>query len=53
VDGADKTLSSIFTAKLTRVAGDASDTYTGDALLKEFDIHYQIDAMGSRQEFIK
>jgi len=26
---------------------------TGDVLLKEFDIHYQIDAHGSRQEYIK
>jgi hypothetical protein len=26
---------------------------TGDVLLKEFDIHYQIDGLGSVQEFVK
>lgn len=26
---------------------------SGDVLLKEFDIHYQIDQQGSRQEFVK
>jgi len=26
---------------------------TGDVLVKEFDLHYQMDMMGSRQEFIK
>ena len=26
---------------------------TGDVLLKEFDIHYQVDQQGSRQEFVK
>jgi len=26
---------------------------SGDVLLKEFDIHYQIDQIGSRQEFVK
>jgi hypothetical protein len=31
----------------------AGDSYTGDASLKEFDLHYQIDTRGSRQEYIK
>lgn len=26
---------------------------SGDVLMKEFDIHYQIDQIGSRQEFVK
>ena len=32
---------------------DGADPYTGEALLKEFDIHYLLDAFGSRQEFTK
>jgi len=46
-------ISSMVIFKLSRVGGDASDTMTGDAALLEFDIHYQINAFGSRQEFIK
>lgn len=30
-----------------------ADPYTGDALMKEFDFHYEINQMGSRQEYIK
>jgi len=26
---------------------------SGEVLVKEFDIHYQIDSFGSRQEFVK
>lgn len=26
---------------------------TGDVLVKEFDIHYQIDSIGSNSEYIK
>jgi len=29
------------------------DTYTGNALFKEFDIHYEMDTLGSRTELIK
>jgi hypothetical protein len=36
-----------------RIGGDGTDTYTGNALLKEFDIHYQIDEIGSKDEFTK
>lgn len=28
-------------------------TNVGDALLKEFDIHYQIDTFGSQEEYVK
>lgn len=37
--------------KLYRVG--ASDSYTGDSSVKEFDIHHQIDSNGSDQEFTK
>jgi len=29
------------------------NTYTGDALTFQFDIHYEIDTVGSRQEYVK
>jgi len=40
IDGTGKTSSSILSIGLFRNATDGADTYTGDALLKEFDIHY-------------
>ena len=39
--------------EISRVGGDASDTYGADARLLEFDIHYQIDSMGSEAEYEK
>jgi hypothetical protein len=39
--------------KLSRLADDVGDTYDADARLIEFDIHYQINTLGSRLEFIK
>ena len=39
--------------KLSRIGGDASDTYGADARLLEFDIHYQINTLGSELEFVK
>lgn len=45
-------LSTMIGIVLQRV-NDANDTYAGNAKLLEFDIHYQIDAPGSRLEFIK
>jgi len=44
-------LSSLLTILVSRIGG--SDSYTGDALLKEFDIHYQIDSVGSREPMSK
>ena len=46
ISGAGKTASSILTILISRIGGDATDTYTGAALLKEFDIHYEIDKLG-------
>jgi len=53
IDGTGKEISSILTIKLSRIGGDATDTYNTDALLKEFDIHYEIDTLGSREEYSK
>lgn len=49
IDGTGKKLSSIFEVKFYR----DDNTTTGDVLGKEFDIHFQLDQNGSRQEFIK
>jgi len=53
ISGAGKGMSSLLSMKLSRIGGNASDTYTADALLKEFDIHYEIDTIGSREEMVK
>ena len=47
------TISCMMLILVSRIGGDASDTYTGTAKLNEFDIHYQIDALGSREEYVK
>ena len=39
--------------KVSRLGGDTNDTMSGDARFLGFDFHVQIDALGSRQEFIK
>lgn len=39
--------------RISRLGGDANDTMSGDARFLGFDFHVQIDAFGSRQEFIK
>jgi len=48
-----KTLSCMLLCKLTRVGTDATDDFTGDALLCEIDFHHQVNTLGSRQETIK
>jgi hypothetical protein len=53
LSGAGKSLSSLITIKISRIGGSDLDTYTGNALLKEFDIHYEIDTLGSREEYFK
>lgn len=49
----DMTLSGIINFELTRVGANALDTYGADARLAEFDLHYQVDSRGSRQEYRK
>lgn len=53
INGDGKTLSSMLQIKLTRLAEDGADTYGSEALALEFDIHYQIDSIGSAQEYVK
>ncbi len=57
--GAIDAVSAIIDFKIYRDTTNASglfagaDQQAGDAKLKEFDIHYQIDSSGSNQEFTK
>ncbi len=53
VDMTDCNISCLMLWKLSRIGGDASDTYGADARLLEFDIHYRTDSFGSVQEFTK
>lgn len=53
IDASDKQISDMLVIQLSRIGGDASDTYGADARMLEFDIHYQLDSFGSNQEFTK
>jgi hypothetical protein len=48
-----KRISCMGLVTLSRIGGDTDDDYDGVAQLLEFDIHYQIDAFGSIQQFAK
>ena len=47
ISGSGKTVSSILMIRLFRNGASASDTYGTDAYLLDFDLHYQIDSLGS------
>jgi hypothetical protein len=49
INGAGKTISSILQIKLYR----DDNVYTGDLLVTSFDIHFEIDAIGSGTEYSK
>lgn len=53
IDMTGLTLSDMIIFEISRVGGDASDTYGADVALLEFDIHFIINSRGSRGEFIK
>ena len=40
----------MMTGRFYRDGTDAEDTYEGDIILLEFDMHFEIDAAGSRLE---
>lgn len=50
VDVSGKNVSDMFIFKVSRVGGDAADTYAADARLLEIDIHYQKNSLGSEYE---
>jgi hypothetical protein len=48
-----KNVSDMLLMKLSRLGSDSLDTYNSSVRLIEFDIHYQVNTIGSRQEFTK
>lgn len=53
ISGAGRGISDMLVMRIERVGGNAGDTYGADARLLEFDIHHQVDARGSAEEFAK
>jgi hypothetical protein len=49
IPGTGRDLSSVLKIRLYR----DDNTYTGDCLVDDFDIHYEIDSLGSNTEFTK
>ena len=53
ISATGRQISDMLCMKLSRLGGDAADTYGADARLLEFDIHFEIDSFGSSQEYSK
>jgi len=53
ITGTGMGISSILVCRLYREPSDIADTYGADAAFLAFDIHYEIDTVGSRQEAAK
>lgn len=53
VSGAGLGISSVLICRLFRVAGDAADTFPNTVGLLGFDIHYEQDTQGSREQWTK
>ncbi len=53
IDMTGHKISCMLITRLFRAAGDSLDTANDDVGLLEFDIHYQVDSIGSYQEYIK
>ena len=53
IDMTGETLSSMIVIRLTRTADAAGDTYGDGIGLLEFDLHYERDGLGSREEYVK
>lgn len=51
--GGNEDVSSTLICRLYRDGLDSNDTYPGKVYLHEFDAHFEIDTMGSRQTLIK
>jgi hypothetical protein len=49
IDGTGKTISSLLEIKLYRT----DNVHTGDLLAKQFDVHIEIDSLGSTEEYVK
>jgi hypothetical protein len=46
-------VSAMLVCRLSRLGADLADTYPDAAAFLEFDLHYILDTLGSRQEFMK
>jgi hypothetical protein len=53
ISGTNLGISTVLVCRLYRSVGDANDTFGYEVGLLGFDIHYEKDTEGSRQEFIK
>jgi hypothetical protein len=53
ISGTNIGISSVLVCRLYRATGDASDTFANEVGLLGFDLHYEKDTQGSRQEYIK
>jgi hypothetical protein len=53
ISGAGHGISSMMVCRLFRDGGDAADTYPQDVGFLQFDIHFEVDALGSDAEYIK
>lgn len=53
ISGTGKTISSMLICRLFRDPTDGADTYGSDATFLEFDVHFEIDTVGSRQIMTK
>ena len=53
IDMTGLTLSDCLLCKISRIGGNEADTYGADARLLEFDIHFQINTLGSEQLYTK
>lgn len=53
ISGTDKRISSMVVCRLYREGDNAADTYSHSVYLGEFDFHYQLDTLGSNEEWVK
>jgi len=53
IDMTGEAISTMLIVRIARLGNDAGDTYGADARLLEFDIHYEVDSLGSLGEFTK
>lgn len=53
IDATGKTLSSMLVCRVFRDPLDVNDNYGDFATLLEIDFHYEVDSLGSQEEFIK
>lgn len=53
IDGTNKKISSMLVCRVFRDATNGDDNYNYDAGLLEIDFHYEIDSLGSEEEYVK